>query len=172
MSRVPIESSRRGTESDLPVLFSVSRSPFTYSYSIIYLHRTDPSVYKLSIPAMTGVFGFVLPLPALSFVFPRLTRPRPFFLPQTPPSLLLHLRYCQLSKVELPNGSSFYPPFLARGDPLIFRLLERRLSSLQELQNEFVPRDAFPQLPWRRVKNPKYIETKHGNKLLISGWWG
>ena len=40
-----------------------------------------------------------------------------------------------------------------------------------ELQNEFIPRAAFPQLPWRRVENPKYIQTKHGNKLLISGWW-
>jgi hypothetical protein len=40
-----------------------------------------------------------------------------------------------------------------------------------ELQNEFIPRAAFPQLPWRRVADPKYIQTKHGNKLLISGWW-
>ncbi|KAL1756566.1 ergosterol biosynthesis ERG4/ERG24 [Schizophyllum commune] len=32
-------------------------------------------------------------------------------------------------------------------------------------------RKAFPQLPGNTVKNPTYIQTKHGNKLLTSGWW-
>jgi delta24(24(1))-sterol reductase len=40
-----------------------------------------------------------------------------------------------------------------------------------EIQGEYVPRYTFPQLPWRKVENPTYIETKHGNKLLTSGWW-
>ncbi|KAL7416547.1 ERG4/ERG24 ergosterol biosynthesis protein [Mrakia frigida] len=93
--------------------------PFTYSYSIVYLHRTDPSAYKLSTAAMTGVYCLLL--------------------------------------------LSYYIFDTAMSQKSNFRM---------ELQNEFVPRDAFPQLPWRRVKNPKYIETKHGNKLLISGWWG
>ena len=33
------------------------------------------------------------------------------------------------------------------------------------------PRWTFPQLPWNTVKNPKYIQTAQGGKLLIDGWW-
>ncbi|KAG5654354.1 hypothetical protein H0H81_003812 [Sphagnurus paluster] len=32
-------------------------------------------------------------------------------------------------------------------------------------------RKTFPQLPGCIVKNPTYIETAHGNRLLTSGWW-
>ncbi|KAK0202558.1 ergosterol biosynthesis ERG4/ERG24 [Desarmillaria ectypa] len=32
-------------------------------------------------------------------------------------------------------------------------------------------RTTFPQLPWNTVKNPTYIQTAHGNRLLTSGWW-
>ncbi|GLB41937.1 putative ERG4 ERG24 ergosterol biosynthesis protein [Lyophyllum shimeji] len=32
-------------------------------------------------------------------------------------------------------------------------------------------RKTFPQLPGCVVKNPTYIETAHGNRLLTSGWW-
>ncbi|KAJ7180721.1 ergosterol biosynthesis ERG4/ERG24 [Mycena filopes] len=32
-------------------------------------------------------------------------------------------------------------------------------------------RTAFPQLPGSIVKNPTYIQTAHGNRLLTSGWW-
>ncbi|WVO17798.1 hypothetical protein L204_105496 [Cryptococcus depauperatus] len=39
-------------------------------------------------------------------------------------------------------------------------------------QGEYKPRKAFPQMPWAEVKNPTYIQTKHGNKLLTSGFWG
>lgn len=38
-------------------------------------------------------------------------------------------------------------------------------------QGEYKPRKAFPQLPWSVVENPTFIQTKHGNKLLTSGWW-
>lgn len=38
-------------------------------------------------------------------------------------------------------------------------------------QGDFVPRGAFPQVPWSVVKNPTYVQTKHGNKLLTGGWW-
>lgn len=38
-------------------------------------------------------------------------------------------------------------------------------------QGEYKPRKAFPQLPWAELKNPTYIQTKHGNKLLTSGFW-
>jgi len=32
-------------------------------------------------------------------------------------------------------------------------------------------RKTFPQLPGGTVKNPKFIQTSQGNKLLIDGWW-
>jgi len=35
----------------------------------------------------------------------------------------------------------------------------------------YVPRRAFPQLPWCTLKDPKYLKTKTGSKLLIDGWW-
>jgi delta24(24(1))-sterol reductase len=38
-------------------------------------------------------------------------------------------------------------------------------------QGDYTPRKAFPTLPWAEVKEPTYIQTKHGNKLLTSGWW-
>ncbi|ODN84359.1 hypothetical protein L202_00326 [Cryptococcus amylolentus CBS 6039] len=39
-------------------------------------------------------------------------------------------------------------------------------------QGQYVRRKAFPTVPWAEVENPTYIQTKHGNKLLTSGWWG
>ncbi|GAA97491.1 hypothetical protein E5Q_04169 [Mixia osmundae IAM 14324] len=33
------------------------------------------------------------------------------------------------------------------------------------------PRNTFPQLPWGTLKDPKYIQTAYGSKLLIDGWW-
>ena len=36
----------------------------------------------------------------------------------------------------------------------------------------YVERFTFPQLPWGTIKNPTFIKTKHGNKLLTGGWWG
>uniref|UniRef100_A0A7R9WIE8 Delta(24(24(1)))-sterol reductase n=1 Tax=Pseudictyota dubia TaxID=2749911 RepID=A0A7R9WIE8_9STRA len=36
----------------------------------------------------------------------------------------------------------------------------------------YVERRTFPQLPWGTLKNPTYIVTRHGNKLLTGGWWG
>ncbi|KAI0666820.1 ERG4/ERG24 ergosterol biosynthesis protein [Trametes maxima] len=32
-------------------------------------------------------------------------------------------------------------------------------------------RKTFPQLPWGTLKNPTYIQTAHGNRLLTDGWW-
>ncbi|KAL1747629.1 ergosterol biosynthesis ERG4/ERG24 [Schizophyllum fasciatum] len=32
-------------------------------------------------------------------------------------------------------------------------------------------RKAFPHLPWNTVKDPTFIQTAHGNKLLTSGFW-
>ncbi|KAJ3009265.1 C-24(28) sterol reductase [Thoreauomyces humboldtii] len=36
----------------------------------------------------------------------------------------------------------------------------------------YMPRKAFPQLPWGTLKDPKFIKTQHGSLLLTSGWWG
>lgn len=32
-------------------------------------------------------------------------------------------------------------------------------------------RKTFPQLPWGTLKNPTFIQTAHGNRLLTDGWW-
>eukprot|EP01006_Ploeotia_vitrea_P029588 TRINITY_DN62099_c0_g1_i1.p1 TRINITY_DN62099_c0_g1~~TRINITY_DN62099_c0_g1_i1.p1 ORF type:complete len:442 (-),score=30.16 TRINITY_DN62099_c0_g1_i1:1371-2696(-) len=44
-----------------------------------------------------------------------------------------------------------------------FRMIER---------GTYIPRKAFPQLPWGTLKNPTYIRTSTGSKLLTSGWYG
>eukprot|EP01135_Chromosphaera_perkinsii_P000531 Nk52_evm5s116 gene=Nk52_evmTU5s116 len=31
---------------------------------------------------------------------------------------------------------------------------------------------GFPRLPWDKLENPEYMDTKRGTKLLTSGWWG
>ncbi len=38
-------------------------------------------------------------------------------------------------------------------------------------RNTYVKRRTFPQLPWGTLKNPKSYQTKHGNLLLMDGWW-
>jgi len=43
-----------------------------------------------------------------------------------------------------------------------FRMMER---------GTFIKRRAFPQLPWGTLKNPRYLETASGSKLLTDGWW-
>jgi len=40
-----------------------------------------------------------------------------------------------------------------------------------QTQGTFKFRNTFPQLPWGVVKNPRFIQTAHGNRLLTSGWW-
>ncbi len=40
-----------------------------------------------------------------------------------------------------------------------------------QLNGSYVKRKAFPQLPWGTLKNPRYLETEAGSKLLIDGWW-
>lgn len=31
---------------------------------------------------------------------------------------------------------------------------------------------GFPNLPWSKLDNPPYLQTKRGTKLLLGGWWG
>jgi Delta24(24(1))-sterol reductase len=38
-------------------------------------------------------------------------------------------------------------------------------------QGIFEYRKTFPQLPGNTVKDPKFIQTAHGNRLLTDGWW-
>ncbi|KAH9027934.1 ERG4/ERG24 ergosterol biosynthesis protein [Lactarius hengduanensis] len=40
-----------------------------------------------------------------------------------------------------------------------------------QTQGIYSYRWTFPQLPWGTVKNPTYIQTAHGNRLLTNGWW-
>ncbi|CAL1715031.1 unnamed protein product [Somion occarium] len=40
-----------------------------------------------------------------------------------------------------------------------------------QTQGIFTYRKTFPQLPGGTVENPRYIQTAHGNRLLVDGWW-
>lgn len=42
---------------------------------------------------------------------------------------------------------------------------------MQQDGNDRIIRKTFPQLPGSVVKNPTFIQTAQGNKLLTSGWW-
>jgi delta24(24(1))-sterol reductase len=47
---------------------------------------------------------------------------------------------------------------------------QRNRFRMQE-RGTYVPRRTFPQLPWGTLKNPRYLETRRGSKLLVDGWW-
>lgn len=40
----------------------------------------------------------------------------------------------------------------------------------QQERGQLIERNAFPQLPWQTVKNPKIIKTKTGDSILVDGW--
>jgi len=40
-----------------------------------------------------------------------------------------------------------------------------------QLQGTLKVRWTFPQWPWSTLKDPRYLQTEHGNALLIDGWW-
>ncbi|MDE2701856.1 MAG: delta(24(24(1)))-sterol reductase [Chloroflexota bacterium] len=40
-----------------------------------------------------------------------------------------------------------------------------------QLNGSYVKRRAFPQLPWAKLENPRYLETACGSPLLVDGWW-
>ena len=42
----------------------------------------------------------------------------------------------------------------------------------QERGGGYQERKAFPQLPWRSVKNPNIIRTETGDSILADGWYG
>jgi delta24(24(1))-sterol reductase len=49
--------------------------------------------------------------------------------------------------------------------------MSQKSSFKMKEQGEYKPRNAFPVVPGSVLENPTYIQTKHGNKLLTSGWW-
>ena len=40
-----------------------------------------------------------------------------------------------------------------------------------QINGTYVKRKTIPQLPWDTLKNPRYLDTAVGSKLLIDGWW-
>lgn len=40
-----------------------------------------------------------------------------------------------------------------------------------QLRGNFVPRKAFPQLPWGTLENPSYLKTANDSMLLTDGWY-
>ena len=40
-----------------------------------------------------------------------------------------------------------------------------------QINGSYVKRKTIPQLPWDTLKNPRYLDTAAGSKLLIDGWW-
>ena len=40
-----------------------------------------------------------------------------------------------------------------------------------QLQGTLKVRNTFPQWPWSTLRDPVYLQTSHGNALLIDGWW-
>lgn len=49
-------------------------------------------------------------------------------------------------------------------------MAQKSIFKMQQ-QGEYKIRYAFPVLPGIVIKDPSYIQTKHGNKLLTDGWW-
>lgn len=117
--------------------------PFTYCYSILYLARTHPSTYNFSLPATVGLYSLLL----LSYWIFDTGR--------------FHWGPCLSFAARFADAAAF-PLLPANSQKAIFRM---------EDAGGYVPRKAFPQLPWRRVDNPTYVQTAHGSKLLTSGWY-
>lgn len=40
-----------------------------------------------------------------------------------------------------------------------------------QLRGAYIPRKTFPQLPWGTLKNPRFLQTSNGSKLLTDGWY-
>ena len=50
-------------------------------------------------------------------------------------------------------------------------MAQKSYFKMEQDGNTQVRKGAFPQLPGIKIKNPKYIQTKQGNKLLVDGFW-
>jgi hypothetical protein len=40
-----------------------------------------------------------------------------------------------------------------------------------KLKGTYIPRMAFPQLPWGTLENPRYLKAECGSVLLTDGWY-
>ena len=49
--------------------------------------------------------------------------------------------------------------------------LAQRVHFRMQERGTYIKRKAFPQLPWNTLENPRFIQTAHGNRLLVDGWW-
>jgi len=52
----------------------------------------------------------------------------------------------------------------------IFDTANSQKDYFREKPEEAIP-SGFPRMPWGRLKNPRYIQTQRGTKLLVDGWW-
>eukprot|EP00299_Pterocystis_sp_00344_P009633 c4113_g1_i1.p1 GENE.c4113_g1_i1~~c4113_g1_i1.p1 ORF type:complete len:470 (-),score=74.51 c4113_g1_i1:47-1327(-) len=91
--------------------------------------------------------------------------------------------YCLSSLYIYQKGPEYFQNFSTTYITTLFIVLlfayyvwdtanSQRVRFRMSLRANFVPRKAFPQLPWGTLKNPESIKTEHGSLLLIGGWWG
>ena len=52
----------------------------------------------------------------------------------------------------------------------IFDTANSQKDYFRERDGERLPK-KFPALPWGELKDPKYLETRRGTRLLLSGWY-
>ncbi|UJR30879.1 hypothetical protein I4U23_018391 [Adineta vaga] len=49
--------------------------------------------------------------------------------------------------------------------------LSQKIRFRMQQQGTYIPRNAFPQVPWNVIKNPKYLKTECGSPLLVDGYF-
>jgi len=49
--------------------------------------------------------------------------------------------------------------------------LSQKIRFRMQQQGIDIARNAFPQMPWNVIQNPKYLKTECGSPLLIDGYW-
>ncbi|KAL9627497.1 MAG: hypothetical protein Q9164_007592, partial [Protoblastenia rupestris] len=64
-----------------------------------------------------------------------------------------------------------YANACAKGEECIVTTCQKNRFRQQE-RGKLIERNAFPQLPWQTVENPKVIKTKTGDSILVDGWYG
>ena len=41
----------------------------------------------------------------------------------------------------------------------------------QQERGQLIERKAFPHMPWTVIKNPRVLETKAGDRIMVDGWF-
>ncbi|CAF0950173.1 unnamed protein product [Adineta steineri] len=49
--------------------------------------------------------------------------------------------------------------------------LSQKIRFRMQEQGTYISRNAFPQVPWNVIKNPKYLKTECGSSLLVDGYF-